>query len=83
MVQTLTGQGREITGLTVLDKYDAMVTDEEEIQFIPCASVKSVAYVLPSINHNDQNRSEYHKYFCINQDENQNFMIINPVELWK
>ena len=82
MVQTLTGQGREITGLTVLGTYDSIVTDEEEIQLIPCSAVKSVAYVLPSIRHDDTNRSEYHKYFSTNQDENKNFMIINPVELW-
>ena len=41
MVQTLTGKGREITGLTVLGTYDSIVTDEEEIQLIPCAAVKS------------------------------------------
>ena len=46
MVQTLTGQGREITGLTVLDTYDSMVTDTEEIQFIPCAAVKCVAALI-------------------------------------
>ena len=82
MVQTLTGQGREITGLTVLGTYDSIVTGEEEIQLIPCAAVKSVAYVLPSIRHEDTSRSKYHTYFCTNQDENKNFMIINPVELW-
>ena len=82
MVQTLTGQGREITGLTVMGTYDSIVTDEEEIQLIPCASVQFVAYVLPSIDHDDTNRREYHQYFSTNQDENKNFMIINPVELW-
>ena len=82
MVQTLTGQDQEITRLTVLGTYDSIVTDEDEIQSISCASVKYAAYVLPSIDHDDTNRRDYYQYFSTNRDENKNFMIINPVELW-
>ena len=83
MVQTLTGSGKQIKELTILESYDSIVIGPHQIQFIPCAAIKSVAYVLPSIDHDNRNCTEYDEYFCANQDENKHFIIIKPIEFWR
>ena len=83
MVETLSGQGKKLDEITVLDTFDVMVAEPHQIQFIPCSAIKSVVYVLPSIDHNDTNRCEYNKYFCDDLHHSKHFMVINPVELWK
>ena len=82
MVQTLTGQGSNLNNITVLQKYDSMPADDDAIYLIRSNSIKSVAYVLPSIKHSDTNRSNYNSYFSSKENDNKHFMIIKPVELW-
>ena len=83
MVQTLSGQGKKLDQITVLDTFDVMVAKPHQTQFIPCSGIKSVAYVLPSIDYNDTNRCDYIQYFCDDQHHSKHFMVIEPVELWK
>ena len=82
MVQTLTGQGCNLNNITVLQKYNSMPADDDAIYLIRSNSIKSVAYVLPSIKHSDTNRSNYNLYFSSKENDNKHFMIIKPVELW-
>ena len=82
MVQTLTGQGSNLNNITVLQKYDSMPADDDAIYLIRSNSIKSVAYVLPSIKHSDTNRSNYNSYFSSKENDNKHFMIMKPVELW-
>ena len=83
MVQTLTGGGRNLSDVTVLEKYDSMPVDENDIYLVPSISIKSVAYVLPSIKHSDTDQTNFNLYFSSNPNQNKHFMIIKPVKLWK
>ena len=83
MVQNLSGRGRSLSDVTVLEKYDSMSGDENDIYFVPSISIKSVAYVLPSINHSDTDRTDFNLYFSSNPNQKKHFIIIKPVELWK
>ena len=83
MVQTLTGQGKKIKDLSIFESYDSIMSNPHRIQFVPCTAIRSVAYVLPCIDHNNVNRTEYKKYFLADHNQNRHFMIIKPVELWK
>ena len=82
MVQTLTGSGK-IKNLSILESNDSLIIGAHQIQFIPCTAIKSVAYVLPAIDHDDTDRTEYGKYFHLDQEKNRYFIVVKPVEMWK
>lgn len=82
MIQTLSGKGKEVDYLTICQCYDQIVEGPHQFQFVPGTAIKSVAYVLPSININDKNRSTYSQYFDTDPNNNRYFMVIKPVELW-
>ena len=82
MVQILIGSGK-INNFSILESNDSLIIGAHQIQFIPCTAIKSVVYVLPSIDHGDTDRTEYDKYFHIDQEKNKHFMVIKPVEMRK
>ena len=83
MIQTLSGKGKEVDYLTICQCYDHIIEGPHQFQFVPGTAIKSVAYVLPSIDINDKNRTTYGKYFDTDSNNNRCFMVIKPVELWK
>ena len=83
MVQTLTGKGDKMKDLSIFESHDCIMPNPHQIQFIPCTAIRSVAYVLPCIDHTNANRDEYKKYFNADHNQNRHFMVIKPVELWK
>ena len=63
--------------------YDSFSSPPHDVQFVPITAIKSVAYVLPSINYDDKDRSNYNKYFQENIQGHKDFLVVKPIELWK
>ena len=82
MIQTLTGKGKKLAHISICQSYDSFTTGPHQFQFVPGSAIKSVAYVLPCIDHNDTNRTTFPNYFHNSLDCNRHFMVIKPVELW-
>ena len=82
LVQTLKGEGKSLRHISICQSCDSFDYGSNEIQFVPGNAVKSVAYVLPSINHEDSDRDNYDQYFNHSPYKNRHFMVIKPVESW-
>ena len=67
MIQTLSGIGSNLSDVTVLEKYDSMSGDENDIYFVLSISIKSVEYILLFINHSDTDRNKLICIFLPNQ----------------
>ena len=83
LVQTLTGSRSKVKNLTIVDTYDRFVEGRDQIQFVPGSAIKSVAYVLPSIDYSDKDRKNYDQYFQSNLLNNSNFVVIKDIKSWK
>ena len=81
MIQTFTGQEKELAHMSICQSYDSFTPGLHQFQFVPGTAIKSVAYVIPCIDHKDTNRTMYHVYFHNTLDHNRHFMVIKPVEL--
>ena len=83
MINTLTGKGKSLRNMEVCQSCDKFAPGQHMLQFVPVMAIKSVAYVLPSIDKDDPDRSNYNQYFQTVCEKNSHFMVVQPVEKWK